>query len=142
MGFLGTGEIKAMAALINSQANATVTALAGPGEVSDSGDADDYTPAWAGQAPALLDTASEAIEVRSGGSGVTVELADQTNTITLTILDGVAPIVAQAGHSWDGWQVTVLDRRVAPAVSRTLVIDRMVREAYGLLDSITLKLKA
>lgn len=141
MGFLSSGDISAMTALINSQANAALTKLERPGPLAANGDPGNYVEVWTGEAPALLDRQETAVTVRAtDGSTVGLQLADTQRRDTLTVLDGVAPIVEQAGPDWQAYRITIDDQRTNPSRERTFQIHDLKRDMYGLLDSITLTL--
>lgn len=134
---LRDGDIASMTALINSQANAALIKLQRPGGIDRSGDPEDMPDVWSGEAPALLDRRE--IEVAGDGQRA---LAGVRHEDILIVLDGVAPILDGVGHDWDGWTITVQDHRVNPAVERVFLVREIDRDAYHLLDSMTLVLGA
>jgi hypothetical protein len=134
-GLLSSGQIAAMTNIINKQANAELIALRRPGGIDRSGDPTGLQDEWTGAAPALLDR--EEREILAAGD---TPLAGVAHVDTLTILDGVAPIIDDIGHDWDGWTVVINDLRFTPSVERAFSVTGMDRDAYRLLDSMTLTL--
>lgn len=134
---LRDGDIASMTALINSQANAMLIKLERSGGVDRSGDPTGYVQVWSGEAPALLERRE--VDIPAKGEQA---LADVQHVDTLTVLDGTAPIVDEVGHDWDGWRITISDQRENVPVEREFSVTGVRRDAYHLLDSMTLTLGA
>lgn len=139
-GLLRAGDIASMTALINSQANAALVKIERPDGLAPNGDPT-YADLWAGEAPALLERREAVAVVQAAdGDSTTLQLAGVADDDTLTVLDGVAPVIERAGPDWTASRITVDDQRTNPSKLRTFQVTKADRDMHGLLDSITLTL--
>lgn len=138
MGLLSAGDIARMRGTLDQLANAALTMIEKPATIDDSGDPATWTTLWSGSAPAYIARVQVESITKSSSPGqarAPVEIEAPVSTDVLTLLDGVATVIAAAGPVWSGHRVTITDSRTGSPVTMVRSVVEAEHQAYGLLDS-------
>lgn len=119
---------------MSAPTNAVLLSVAPAGAVDGYGVAQAAPAVWEGRAPGYLKRGTRAASSRGQAVNVSVDV--------LVVLRSVAvPVLPQAGASWEGWTVTVEDRRTTEPVTRRFRVSGMENRAAGTIaDSFRVEL--
>lgn len=135
MSLLTAADLAAMRSTLHEVANATLTAVRGPGARDRHGEETaDGTTLWSGSAQAFLDREQEVAVDAPQAEPTRARYTDRT---TLTILDEDASS-AMSGLLRPPWGDTRVDITDSESVAATFKVVDLVQNAWGTLDSVTL----